>query len=122
MRSLAHQAVDLTLPRWTYRFNASLVPPLQALGMVTPFGDADFSGMTEEDDLFIADVLHEVFIAVDEDGTEAAAVTVVAARATGMPATPVPFVVDRPFVFVIHDVEHGTPLFLGRVANPLTEP
>ncbi len=63
-------------------------------------------------------MLHEVFIAVDEEGTEAAAVTVVAMRATGMPAEPVPMVVDRPFLFVIHDVEHGTPLFVGRVVDP----
>ena len=117
--SMAYQAVVLTLPRWTFRFNTSLVPALQELGMETPFSDtADFSGMTEDEDLFISDVLHEVFIAVDEDGTEAAAVTVVAMRATGMPATPVPMVVDRPFLFVIHDTEHGTPLFLGRVADP----
>ncbi len=116
--ALDHQAVELTLPSWTFRFNASLVPSLQALGMVTPFGDADFSGMTKDEDIFISDVLHEVFIAVDEDGTEAAAVTVIAMRATGMPAEPVPFVVDRPFLFVIHDVEHGTPLFVGRVADP----
>ena len=86
--------------------------------MVAPFGDADFSGMTEDEELFISDVLHEVFIAVDEEGTEAAAVTAVAMRATGMPAEPVPMVVDRPFLFVIHDVEHGTPLFVGRVADP----
>jgi serpin B len=116
--ALEPQAVALTLPRWTFRFHASLVPPLHALGMVTPFANADFSGMTEDEELFISDVLHEVFIAVDEEGTEAAAVTVVGMRATGMPADPVPFVVDRPFLFVIHDVEHGTPLFVGRVADP----
>ncbi len=116
--SLGYAAVDLTLPRWTFRYNASLVPTLQALGMQAPFGNADFSGMTEDEDLFISDVLHEVFIAVDEDGTEAAAVTVVGMRATGAPADPVALVVDRPFLFVIHDVQHGTPLFVGRVANP----
>jgi serpin B len=116
--SLEPQAVQLTLPRWTFRFNASLVSSLQALGMEAPFGDADFSGMTQDEEIFISDVLHEVFIAVDEEGTEAAAVTVVAMRAQGMPAAPVPMVVDRPFLFVIHDVRHGTPLFVGRVADP----
>lgn len=117
--SLAPEAVDLTLPKWTFRFNASLVPALGALGMKVPFGaNADFSGMTQDEELFVSDVIHEVFIAVDEAGTEAAAVTVVVMRATGMPATPVPIVIDRPFLFVIHDTEHGTPLFLGRVADP----
>jgi serpin B len=119
LESLATAAVELTIPRWTFRFNTSLVESLAALGMKTPFGgSADFSGMTEDEDLFISDVIHEVFIAVDEVGTEAAAVTAVMMRTTGMPAEPVRLVVDRPFLFVIHDVEHGTPLFLGRVADP----
>jgi serpin B len=118
LTSLNPVAVALTLPSWTFRSKASLVPPLRALGMVTPFGDADFSGMTTDEDILISEVLHEVFIAVDEEGTEAAAVTVIAMRATGMPAEPVPVVVDRPFLFVIHDVKHGTPLFVGRVVDP----
>lgn len=118
LRSLSPEAVQLTLPRWTFRFNTSLVEPLVALGMQKPVENADFSGMTDEVEIFISEVLHEVFIAVDEAGTEAAAVTVVAMRTSGMPAAPVPMVVDRPFLFVIHDLEHGTPLFLGRVADP----
>ena len=67
--------------------------------------------------MFIAAVLHQTFIAVDEEGTEAAAATAVVAQAESMPQY-VPFVADRPFLFVIHDVEHGTPLFLGRVTDP----
>ena len=112
--------VDVSLPRFTFRTGAGLGAALSALGMPTAFGDdADFSGMTEAEDLKISEVLHEVFIAVDEAGTEAAAATaVVMQRAAGIPAPPEPFVVDRPFLFVIHDVEHGTPLFVGRVADP----
>jgi serpin B len=117
--SLHRQRVDLTLPRWTFRTAAQLQDALARLGMPTAFGpDADFSGMTKVDELFISAVLHQVFVAVDEDGTEAAAATAVAMRGTGLPETPVPMVVDRPFLFVIHDVLHGTPLFLGRVADP----
>ena len=79
---------------------------------------ADFLPMTEDDTLlYITAVLHEAFIAVDEEGTEAAAATAVVM--SGHVGTAVrPFHVDRPFLFVIHDVEHGTPLFLGRVADP----
>lgn len=112
--------VDVSLPRWTMRTASSLAGPLAALGMPTAFTDgADFSGMTAEQDLKISEVLHEVFVAVDEAGTEAAAASaVVMARAAGMPAPPEPFAVDRPFLFVVHDVEHGTPLFVGRVADP----
>jgi serpin B len=112
--------VDVSLPRWTMRTGTRLAEPLAALGMPTAFTDAaDFSGMAKDEVLKISEVLHEVFVAVCEAGTEAAAATaVVMARAGGMPSPPEPFVVDRPFLFVIHDVEHGTPLFVGRVADP----
>jgi serpin B len=111
--------VDLTLPSWTFRTQASLGPTLEALGMPTAFTDrADFTGMTTDEPLFIGAVVHEVFIAVDEEGTEAAAATAVVMAAGAAPAEPVTVVVDRPFLFVIHDVEHGTPLFVGRVSDP----
>lgn len=112
--------MDVSLPRFTFRTGAALGEHLSALGMPTAFSDAaDFSAMTEAEQLKISEVLHEVFIAVDEAGTEAAAATaVLMQRAAGIPAPPEPFVVDRPFLFVIHDVEHGTPLFVGRVADP----
>ncbi len=84
--------------------------------------DADFSGLTVEPrrkSLKISEVLHEAFVAVDEQGTEAAAATaVVMQRAGAMPQPPVPFVVDRPFLFAIHDVASGAPLFVGRLVDP----
>lgn len=112
--------VDVSLPRWTMRTGSGLADALGALGMPTAFtDDADFSGMARDEALKISEVLHEVFVAVDEAGTEAAAATaIVMARAGGMPSPAEPFVVDRPFLFVIHDVEHGTPLFVGRVVDP----
>jgi serpin B len=113
--------VDLTLPRWKLLVGTTLNDALGALGMTSAFdpADADFSAMTDEESLFISAVLQQVFIAVDEDGTEAAAATAVVMEATsGMVDVPPPLVVDRPFVFVIHDTEHGTPLFLGKVTDP----
>lgn len=111
--------VQLSLPRWTFRTQAELGPVLTALGMPTAFdaGAADFSGMTADERLFISAVAHEAFIAVDEEGTEAAAATAVVVSDTSLPRYQ-KVVVDRPFLFVIHDVEHGTPLFLGRVSDP----
>lgn len=75
--------------------------------------------MTTQETLYISAVLHEAFIAVDETGTEAAAATAVAAR--GISARPEPISVDvnRPFLFVIHDRATGTPLFIGRVTDPV---
>ena len=108
------------LPRWTFRTQAPLVGALQSLGVEDAFepGRADLSPMTTEEELFISAVAHEVFIAVDEEGTEAAAATAVVAGATSAPVDLLDFVADRPFLFCIHDVELGTPLFLGRVVDP----
>ena len=113
--------VELSMPRWTFLAQAPLKEALIGLGMKAAFDDtaADFSAMTTEADLVVTDVLQQVFIAVDEAGTEAAAATAVLAGETSAPAEPPePLVVDRPFVFVIHDVEHGTPFFLGKVVDP----
>ncbi len=112
--------VRLTLPRWTFRSTTALNDVLSGLGMPTAFTDqADFGPMTDDGtDLFIGAVLHQTYVAVDEHGTEAAAATAVGMQVTSMPQY-VDVTVDRPFLFVIHDVEHGTPLFLGRVADPV---
>lgn len=112
-------AVDLALPRWTTRTALGLKGPLTRLGMPTAFDSAaaDFSGMTTQERLFVSAVLHQGFIAVDEAGTEAAAATAVVMSTTSARLTE-PFAVDRPFLFVVHDAAHGTPLFLGRVVDP----
>jgi serpin B len=113
--------VSLDLPRWTLRTNASLAPTLAQLGMATAFTDAaDFSGMTAHAPLKIGEVLHEAFVAVDEGGTEAAAATAVFMEVTGLPPHLITVTVDRPFLFVIHDIQTGTPLFIGRVEDPTT--
>ncbi|MGB2985185.1 MAG: serpin family protein, partial [Phycisphaerae bacterium] len=70
--------------------------------------------------LFIANVIHKAFVAVDEEGTEAAAATAVVVGATSAPGEPVVVTVDRPFVFVVRDIPTGTILFLGRVVDPST--
>jgi serpin B len=73
--------------------------------------------MTTQEQLYISAVLHQGFIAVDEEGTEAAAATAVVMSTTSARIVD-PFKVDRPFLYVIHDAAHGTPLFLGRVTDP----
>lgn len=67
-------------------------------------------------DLYIQSVIHEAFVAVDERGTEAAAATGVVVGIVSMPLHTL--TVDRPFIFLIHDVETGTLLFVGRVLDP----
>ena len=74
--------------------------------------------MTGNRDLFIADVVHKAFVSVDEAGTEAAAATAVVMELTAVPGEPVEVTIDRPFIFLIRDIETGAILFVGRVLNP----
>ena len=121
--------VILRLPRFKVEPPAiSLGQELQAMGMKAAFdnppGSANFGRMaprSEKDYLFISEVIHKAFIAVDERGTEAAAATaVVAAAGSAMQEKPKPidFRVDRPFLYAIQHRATGACLFLGRVTDP----
>ena len=77
--------------------------------------------MTTADKLFISAVIHKAFVAVDEEGTEAAAATAVMVALTAMPSRPKQpkvFKADHPFVFMIRHRATGSILFMGRVMNP----
>ena len=117
---LAGVEVRLALPKFEFRFKASVATLLKAMGMPTAFEPdaADFSGMTTEDRLYISDVIHEAFIKVDEEGTEAAAATAVIMDLTSAPVEVIDLTIDRPFLFSLYDRETGEVLFLGRVLNP----
>jgi len=110
------------LPRFTYTSSSlSLGEPLQSLGMHDAFVPqrADFSGIDGKGNLFVSQVLHKAFVAVDEKGTEAAAATAVGFGLESMPDVPPPrFVADRPFIFLIRDSETGLILFIGRILDP----
>jgi serpin B len=111
--------VMLSLPKFSFRSKAQLKDALSELGMPIAFsGRADFSAMTKQEPLEIADVLHQAFIAVDEKGTEAAAATAVVMRGTAAPLDQVALTIDRPFLFLIQDDETGAILFMGRLADP----
>jgi len=116
---LAARSVRLTMPRFRYESRFALKKVLAAMGMRDAFGlgAADFSGMDGMRDLFISDVHHKAFVAVDEAGTEAAAATAVVMK-KGRRTSPIELKVDRPFIFMIRDIETGTVLFTGRVLNP----
>lgn len=111
--------VQLSMPKFSFESGFRLRDALTQLGMREAFrGTADFSGMTGSRDLFISDVYHKAFVAVDEEGTEAAAATAVVMELTAAPGQPVEVTVDRPFVFLIRDIETGAILFLGHVVDP----
>ena len=100
---------------------------LKTLGMNIAFDArrADFSRMASLEtlggNLYIADVVHKAFVEVNEEGTEAAAVTSVGVEVTSVPLPPPQFIVDRPFFFAIRDNETKTLLFMGIVTEPSSE-
>ncbi len=113
-------SVALGLPKFTFTHDFNLSDTLKTLGMSDAFdpNKADFSGMTGNHDLFISDVIHKAFVAVDEKGTEAAAATAIMMQATSIMMTDVNLTIDRPFIFVIRDTTSGQILFVGRALNP----
>ena len=109
--------LDLHLPRLALTWERMLIPDLQALGMRAAFqaGGADFSRISPLGDrLFISTVKQKTYVNVNEEGTEAAAVTNVGISLTSAPLR-TQFRVDRPYVFVIRERLSGTILFLGAI-------
>jgi serpin B len=111
------ELVNLRMPRFTMKTEYDLVEHLSTLGMAGAFGaGADFSGINGAGGLSIAEVVHMAYVAVDEEGTEAAAATGVSMDASV--SISVDFRMDRPFLFLIRDRETGAILFMGRVLDP----
>ena len=111
--------IDLFLPKVKMSWTRALIPDLTGLGMVAPFvaGGADFTRMsTRGRDLYISIVRQKTFVDINEEGTEAAAVTATGISVTSAPLTTV-MRVDRPFVFVIRERLSGTVLFMGKVVR-----
>ncbi|MBN2074791.1 MAG: serpin family protein [Dehalococcoidales bacterium] len=115
--AIERKLVQLQMPRFEFESEFSLKDILREMGMASAFENADFSGMTGSKGLFIADVLHKAFVLVDETGTEAAAATAVVMEESA-PAVEAKIYVDRPFIFLIRDIETNSILFLGCVLNP----
>jgi serine protease inhibitor len=120
INGLQSTSMMLSLPKFTFESSFSLSDALKSMGMIDAFDpdNADFSGMTAESDLFISDVIHKAFVAVDEEGTEAAAATAVIIEAASAIMYDVTLTIDRPFIFIIRDRPSGQILFIGRVLNP----
>lgn len=115
--AMSMQTVNLRLPRFETEFAADLSPQLKSMGMLDAFSStADFSQMTKTQ-LMISMVFQRARVKVNEEGTEAAAVTAVMMTKTVRPQfiLVVPFTVDRPFAFVIRETKSGTVFFTGRM-------
>lgn len=115
-------AVNLTMPKFTFEYEKGLIEILQSLGISDLFnsGAADLSGINGSGGLFVSKVKHKTFIDVDEEGTEAAAVTSVEVSYTSVdPNAPIFVNINRPFVFLIREASTGVILFSGVVENPM---
>lgn len=110
--------IAVSMPRMELKFRTILNKPLAELGMKNAFisGVADFSGITDYADLYIGKVIQATYIKVDEEGTEAAAVTAAFELTSAGPAPNIlTFNMNRPFAFVIREKDSNTILFMGKV-------
>jgi serpin B len=120
--------VDVYLPRFQFSSGGSLKGPLTALGMRCAFdrSRADFSGMSPTKELFVSEVVQQTFVAVNEEGAEAAGATAIymekkEERKEEEPGpTAIVFRADHPFLFLIRDERSGCILFAGRLTDPRT--
>jgi serpin B len=121
LRQSEPRYVKLSLPRIELEARYDLAPPLSAMGMALPFSaQADFSGITAEEDLTIGMAVHQTFLLIDEKGTEAAAATALIPVPVSAPPPSLPFRADHPYFLLIHDNRSGTPVFIGRIRTPRT--
>ncbi len=117
------EKVVVKMPRFKFSWKMTLNEILSSMGMTSAFTPyvADFSGINGGRDLYIGYVIHKTYVDVNENGTEAAAVTAVGMFTTSMPADPpekIYFTVDRPFLFAITEKTTGTILFMGEMNAP----
>jgi len=123
--NMADERLRVRIPKFKFETKYFMAEDLAEMGMPTAFSNqADFTGMSETNELAISDVVHQTFIEVAEYGTEAAAATAVTMELTsvGPPVEqPKLFLADHPFIFIIQDKESGNILFMGRMGNPAEE-
>ncbi len=118
---LPRNEIKLSLPKFKIEASYTLKDIFMKMGMTESFSDAaDFSGFHAESmrDLFISDIVHKTFIAIDEKGTEAAAATAVMMAGGSLPPESIEISFDKPFLYFIQHNETGHILFMGQVLNP----
>jgi len=118
---LATSEVEIYMPRFKYEYKIELRDVLTSMGMGLAFsGAADFSNISDQS-LAISRVLHQTFIDNKEEGTEAAAATVVMIELTSVPPGPRIIRLDRPFYYIIRETTTDTIIFMGLTGNPAAE-
>lgn len=118
--SMTKQPLTVEMPKFEFETEYDLISPLEHLGLHDAFDEdmADFQGITDEQ-IYLAQAKHKAFVNVDEEGTEAAAITALVFEFTSGPPEPVnEFIADHPFMFIIQEKETGEILFIGRLVSP----
>jgi serpin B len=123
LETMQRQTVHVFLPKFRLETMYTLRGTLSAMGMPAAFQPGGFTGMSDAPEaplLALSHVVQKAFVDVNEEGTEAAAVTVITmATVSARIEPPIPtFRADRPFLFLIRDNQSGAILFLGRVMSP----
>ena len=121
-QKMSSSDVVVSMPKFTIKTHYDLKAPLVDLGVKTAFNPdriagAKFSKMLEEP-VFITKAVHDAFVDVNEEGTEAAAVTTIIMSRESASPPPKLFVAEHPFLFIIQDDESGAILFMGRLSDP----
>jgi serine protease inhibitor len=125
LNSFSKDSVDLFLPKFKVEYENKLKEELSGMGMGIAFtpDEADFSKINKDFDLLINDVIHKTYVEVNEEGTEAAAVTVVIIELTSIGPDDEKKImeINRPFIFAIYEHQYNTILFMGKVMQPVWE-
>ena len=119
MSIVGNEKVNIIMPKFKFEKKYFMGNTLAEMGMPTAFspGEADFSGMDGSKNLYLGFVIHQAYVDVNEEGTEAAAATAAGIQTTAIHIENY-FKADHSFVFIIQDKETGSILFMGRVENP----
>lgn len=118
---MTQREVSLSFPRFKYGYREELKEILADMGMGVAFTElADFRGISEIG-ILISMVLHQAFIETNEEGTEAAAATIIGFETTSIPTQPLTLRLDRPFFYVIRETTTNSIIFMGRVSDPAAE-
>ena len=115
-RMLLTMKVEITFPRFKLDYEKSLIPSFKMLGVQRVFSSAELPHLTEGSGLFVSEILHRAVLEVNEEGSEAAAVTMIAlSRSISRPRRIPEFIADHPFLLVIYNTKNDLILFMARV-------
>lgn len=122
-QNLRFNDVYVEIPKFKTESSFKLADVLMEMGVKSAFNSADFSGITDNNNLAISEVIQKVFFEVDEKGSEAAAATAVIMYETSSVQTIEfdnleSFIANRPFIYILKENKYNTPLFVGLYVNP----